>query len=418
MCCVKGEEFIVNGSEAAFLKMVVVVARSRRTIALAVFWTMLVSAGLVFLIPVSYTGTAVILAPQPSSAASAILSQLGSLGSSLTPELLEGGGGGGIKTPEETYLGILSSRTIADQMIERFGLQKLYRTKHMVDTRKKLARHTSVEATKGYLIRISVEDRSPTRAADMANGYVDMLYALNQRLALTQSGQRRVFLEQQVNTERDLLSKAELEFKRMQESTGVLQLSAQAELTLRTIAQLRAEVVSRELQLEQLKTIATEHNEKVSEMESGIAALHAQLSKAERGVNDDQSNDYFLAAGEVPKAGLAYIRATRDLRYHEALFEALSKQYEMARIDEAKAPPLLQVVDRAIPLDRRTWPPRTLLVLLAGLLAAVVVIGRALAIDAWNKARLVPENAEQLAILRNMLARPTDAKLARQTVAK
>jgi tyrosine-protein kinase Etk/Wzc len=391
----------VNGSEAAFLKIVVVVARSRRTLAVTVFWTMVVTAALVMLVPVSYTGTAVVLAPQPSSAASALLSQLGSLGS-LAPELLEGGG---VKTPEETFLGILSSRTISDQMIERFGLQQLYRTSHMVDTRKALARHTRVEATKGYLIRISVEDRSATRAADMANGYVDVLYALNQRLALSQSSQRRVFLEQQVNAERDVLSKTELAFKRVQEQTGIIQLTAQAELTLRTIAQLRTEVVSRELELEQLKSIATEHNEKVSEMESGIAALHAQLGKAEKGASDAQTGDYFLAAGKVPAAGLAYVRATRDLRYHEALFEALSKQYEMARIDEAKAPPLLQVVDRAIPLDRRTWPPRTLLVLLSGLFSAMFVLGWALARDAWSRARVVPANAEQLAILRSVLAR-------------
>jgi tyrosine-protein kinase Etk/Wzc len=125
----------VQAAEAGFLKMVVVIARSRRALALTVFWTMVVSAGLVLLIPVSYTGTAVILAPQPSSAATALLSQLGSL-SSLSPDLMEGGG---VKTPEETYLGILSSRTIADELIHRFNLQSLYRTRHMVDTRRALA---------------------------------------------------------------------------------------------------------------------------------------------------------------------------------------------------------------------------------------------------------------------------------------
>jgi capsule polysaccharide export protein KpsE/RkpR len=392
---------MVQGSETAFLKIVVIVARARRRLALTVFFTMLVSAGLVMLIPVSYTATSVILAPQPSSTASALLSQLGSL-ASLAPDLMEAGGS---KTPEETYLGILSSRTIGDKMIERFGLQQLYRSKHMVDTRKALAMHTHVEATKGYLIRISVEDKSATRAADMANGYVDALYSITQRLALTQASQRRVFLEQQVNAERDALSKAELAFRSTQEATGVIQLTAQAELTLRTIAQLRTEIVSRELQLQQLKSIATEHNEKVSEMETGIAALHEQLNKAEKGANDAQTSDYFLVAGKVPTAGLEYIRTTRDMRYHEALFEALSKQYEMARMDEAKAPPLLQVVDRAIPLDKKTWPPRTLLVLLSGLFAAVIVIGWALAKEAWAKARLVPANAEQLDILRSMIAR-------------
>jgi tyrosine-protein kinase Etk/Wzc len=390
----------MQGAEAGFLKIVVVVARSRRTLAITVFWTMLVSAGLVLLMPVTYTGTAVILAPQPSSSASALLSQLGSL-SSLSSDLLEGGG---VKTPEETYLGILSSRTIADEMIRRFNLQSLYGSSHMVDTRRALAHHTRVEAAKGYLIRINVDDKSAKRAADMANAYVDVLYGINQRLALTQASQRRIFLEQQVNAEREALTKAELDFKNAQEKTGVIQMTAQAELTLRTIAQLRSEIVSRQLQLQQLQSIATEQNEKVSELEAGLAALHSQLSKAEKGADGSETSDYFLVAGKVPAAGLEYARKVRDLRYHEALFETLSKQYEMARIEEAKAPPLLQVVDRAVPLDRKTWPPRTLLVLLAGLFSAVFVIGWALAKDAWARARVEPQNAEQLAILRTVLA--------------
>jgi tyrosine-protein kinase Etk/Wzc len=391
---------MVQSAEAGFLKIVIVIARSRWALAFTVFCTMLVSSGLVLLMPVIYTGTAVILAPQPSSTASALLSQLGSL-SSLSTDLLEGGGA---KTPEDTYLGILSSRTIADEMIRRFNLQSLYHTTHMVDTRRALAHHTRIEVGKGYLIRINVDDMSAQRAADMANAYVDVLYGLNQRLALTQASQRRVFLEQQVNAERDALTKAELDFKSAQEKTGVIQMTAQAELTLRTIAQLRSEIVVRQLQLQQLQSIATEQNEKVSELEAGLAALQGQLNKAEKGGNGSETSDYFLSAGKVPAAGLEYARRVRELRYHEALFEALSKQYEMARLDEAKAPPLLQVLDRAVPVDRKTWPPRTLLVLLAGFFSALFYVGLALAKDAWARARVEPQNAEQLAILRSVLA--------------
>jgi capsule polysaccharide export protein KpsE/RkpR len=387
--------------EAALLKLAVIVAQRRRALASVVFATMIVTAIVVCLIPVSYTGTAVILAPQPSSGAAALLTQLGSLGS-LGSELMENGG---IKTPEESLLGILSSRSIADEMIARFDLRRLYGKRFMVDTRKALARHTHIEATKGYLIRINVEDESALRAARMANGYVEVLYNLNQRLALTQASQRRVFLEQEVNAERDALGRAELALKQLQESTGVIQLPAQAELALRTIAQLRGEIVSRELQLQQLKSIATEQNDKVVEMESGIAALNAELSKAEKGAGGNQTSDFFLAAGKVPAAGLQYLRTTRDLRYHEALFEALSKQYEMARIDEAKAPPLLQVVDRAVPLDRRTWPPRTILVLLSGLLATILFVAWALTDEAWARNRTSPETAEQLLRLRRALGR-------------
>jgi tyrosine-protein kinase Etk/Wzc len=386
--------------EAALLKLAVLVAQHARRLLMTVLGTMAVVAILVSIVPVSYTGTAVILAPQPASGAAALLSQLGTLGS-LGSELMEGGT---IKTPEETLLGILSSRSIADDMIQRFDLRRLYRARTMVDTRKALARHTRIEAAKGYLIRINVEDESPVRAARMANGYVDVLYALNQNLALTQAAQRRIFLEQQVNAEREALSRAELALKQLQESTGVIQLPAQAELSLRTIAQLRGEIVSRQLQLQQLRSIATEHNDKVVEMETGLAALNAQLSQAEKGASNSQTSDFFLAAGKVPAAGLQYLRTTRDLRYHEALFEALSKQYEMARIEEAKAPPLLQVVDHAVPLDRRSWPPRTLLVLLSGFFAAALFVGWVMGSEAWARARVRPETAEQLERLRDVLA--------------
>jgi tyrosine-protein kinase Etk/Wzc len=387
--------------EAALLKLAVIVAQRRRVLAITVIATMIVTAIVVRFMPVSYTGTAVILAPQPSTGAAALLTQLGSIGS-LGSDLMENGG---IKTPEESLLGILSSRTIADEMIARFDLQRLYGKRSMVDARKALARHTQIEATKGFLIRINVDDESAIRAARMANGYVDVLYGLNQRLALTQASQRRVFLEQQVNAEREALGSAELALKQLQEATGVIQLPAQAELALRTIAQLRGEIVGRELQLQQLKSIATDQNDKVVEMESGIAALNAELSKAEKGAGTSQTSDFFLAAGKVPAAGLQYLRMTRDLRYHEALFEALSKQYEMARIDEAKAPPLLQVVDRAVPLDRRTWPPRTILVLLSGLFAAILVVVWAFTSEAWARSRTTPETAEQLLRLRIAMGR-------------
>lgn len=398
-----------GSSEASLLKMAVVLVRWRRIILLSTLITMLLTAIVVVVIPVSYTGTAMIMTP-PSlqSSASALLSQVSSL-ASLLPEGLEGG----LKNPQETYVGILSSRTVADELIARFNLQKLYRRRTIVDTRRALAKHTHVESTKGLLIRITVEDRSPQRAAAMANEYVDALYRINKHLALTEASQRRLFLEQQVAAESEALSKAETDFKHTQEATGVIQLTGQAELTLRTIAQLRAELVSRELALQQLRSVATESNEKVAEMETNVAALREQLAKAERG-DGSEMTDYFLPAGKVPAAGLEYIRAMRQLRYHEALFEMLSKQYQVARLDEAKSPPLLQVVDYAIASDKRSWPPRTLLVFLAGLLSFGFVCILALVKDAYSRAAAEPVHSEQLAILRSLLQRKPDSTTPRE----
>jgi tyrosine-protein kinase Etk/Wzc len=399
-----------SSSETSVLRMVVVLARWRRIIALSTLITMLLTVIVVLVIPISYTGTALIMTPSPTQgSASALLSQLGSLAPAL-PTALEGG----LRNPEETYVGILSSRTVADDLISRFKLQQLYKRKTLVDTRKVLARHTHVEATKGLLIRITVEDKSAQRAADMANAYVDALYQINKHIAFTEGSQRRVFLEQQVSAETDALSKAEVAFTHIQEVTGVIHLTGQAEVTLRTIAQLRAEIVSRELQLQQLRSIATEHNEKVAGMETAIAALREQITQAEKGTGSSDTTDYFLPAGKVPAAGLEYVRALRQLRYHEALFEMLSKQYEAARLEEAKSPPLLQVVDRAAPSDKRAWPPRTLLVLLAGVLAFAFVCILALAGDACARAAAEPVHAEQLAILRSVMQRKPHSTTVRE----
>jgi tyrosine-protein kinase Etk/Wzc len=400
-----------TSSETSMLKIIVVLSRKRKTIVLTTFIAMFLASIIALIIPVRYTGTAVILAPQTSqSSLSAILGQIGGGSSGSLTSMLPEGLDLGFKTPGETYAGILSSRTVADALISKFNLQKLYKRKTLVDTRKSLARHTHIETTKGWFIRITVDDHSAQRAADMANYYVDVLYKTNQTLALNQASQRRLFLEQQVAAETEALSKAEIEFKQAQEVTGVIQLGGQAELTLRSISQLRAELVSRELQLEQLRSVATENNERVSDLETGIAALKSQIEKAEKGAAGSETTDYFLPAGKVPSAELEYIRKMRQLRYHEALFEALSKQYEMARIDEAKAPPLIQVVDKAIVLDKKDWPPRTLLVLLAGILSFIFSSLYVLMRDAWYRATKESDNAKQIAILKSIWH-----KSARQT---
>ena len=275
----------------------------------------------------------------------------------------------------------------------------------MVDTRKALERHTHIESTRGSTIHISVDDKDVQRATAIANGYVEELYQVNQRLALTASAQRRLFLEQQLGAEREALAQAELAFREVQQKTGVIQLAGQAEITLRSIAQLRAAIAAKEVQVEVFRGTVTDQNSDFVRLESEIAALREQLRKAES--DSAQSGDnYFVPAGKIPEAGLEYLRRTRDLRYHEALFEMLAKQYEAARIDEAKAPPLVQVIDKAVAPDKRSWPPRTLLVILASLTSGVLLSGGVLVKERWTQIAREPENALHLNALKEML-RPT-----------
>jgi tyrosine-protein kinase Etk/Wzc len=385
-------------SDASLLRSLVVMARHRRLILGGMLVTAVLTAIIVLVIPATYTASTVILTSQNQSGfASNLLGELGPM--SALAAL--GAGDSLFKSQADTFVGVLNSRTVADDLIQTFHLQSVYRKRTLVDTRKALARHTHVATTKGSFIRISVDDHDVHRAAAMANAYVDELYRVNQHLALTSAAQKRLFLEQQVSTEREMLTRAEEAFRDIQQRTGVIQLAGQQEMTLRSIAQLRAEISAKSVQIEQLRTMATEQNGQLQQLESGMSALQEQLRKAE-GDSAESGGDYFVSAGRIPRAGLEYLRRLRDLRYHEALFEMLSKQYELARVEESKAPPIIQVLDKAIVLDKRSWPPRTLLVLLSLLTSGILLAGAVLLKDRWARAAVEPENAIHLNALRNL----------------
>jgi tyrosine-protein kinase Etk/Wzc len=397
---VRGIEEFEEPAGSSLLKTMVVLLEHWKLIAKGMVVAGLFTAVVALVMPATYTASTVILTSQSTSGSmSAVLGELGSLGA-----LASLGGDSLFKSQSDTFVGVLSSQTVADNLIRTFDLQKVYRKRTLVDTRKSLAKHTHIEATKGPFIRISVDDHDVHRAAALANGYVDELYRINQHLALTTASQRRLFLEQQVKAERGQLAQAEAAFREIQQKTGVIQLAGQEEMTLRSIAQLRAEISAKEVELEQLRTTETEQNMDVRRLESGVSALQEQLKRAESssGLSDD---NYFVSAGRIPQAGLEYLRLLRDLRYHEALFEMLAKQYELARIDEAKAPPIIQVLDKAIVLDKRSWPPRTLLVLLALLSSGILLSGAVLLKAKWDEIAAQPENAPYLHALRALRRR-------------
>jgi uncharacterized protein involved in exopolysaccharide biosynthesis len=352
--------------EVSLLDIAAVLGRRKLLLAGATLVAMFLSAAVALLIPPSYTAEAVILPPQPEQSSQLLmmgspagLAGLGGLGSSLA--------GGLLRNPAELYIGILKSRTIADALIARFRLQQVYGSKSLIDTRKALARHTSISTGKDSLITIRFEDRDRARAAQIANAYVDELHDRNSRLALTSASQRWLFFQQQLADEKNALADAEIAMKKMQQASGLVFPSGQSEALMRAIASLRAEIAAREVQFQGIRTYATGDNPQAQMMETTLAALHQQLRKLEAGSGDE----LVVPARKIPETGLEYLRKMRDFRYHETLFELLAKQYEAARIDEAKEAPLLQVVDSAVVPDKKSWPPRTLFVLVGGLLALV-----------------------------------------------
>jgi uncharacterized protein involved in exopolysaccharide biosynthesis len=314
------------------------------------------------------------------------------------------GGSLGIKNPADLYIGILQSQTVTDAMIKRFDFIRLYHPKRMSDARSMFQKNAKFVAGKDGLISISFVDRDPRRAAAIANAYVDELYKLNNRLAIGEASQRRLFFEQQLGQEKDKLADAEVELKKTEEATGVIAPSGQTENIIRQLSQLQAEITEREVELGALRTSSTDQNPDVIRLTTELSSLRAQLRDLENGPGAKHApGDIFITTANVPAAGLEYIRKERDVKYHQLLFDLLARQYEAARMDEAKSAPVIQVVDPALPPDKKSAPFRALWAIVGGALGFLFSTGYALASFAYRRLAADEQQGRRLASLRQEL---------------
>jgi uncharacterized protein involved in exopolysaccharide biosynthesis len=366
----------IPGDEISFGSILTTLRREKKRFLLPVSCAALAAAATAFLIPPQYTAEAVILTPQQAQPSLAAMAQMSGGGAGLAGLSLLSGFG--LRNPSDLYVGILQSRTIIDAVIVRFNLRDVYDVEGFYGARKRLARNTSIKAGKDTLIHIEVSDRDAKRAADLANAYVSELASQNSTVALTEASQRRLFFEQQLVKEKDLLAHAEVDLRNTQQSTGLVVPTGQGEALMRSISQLHAEILSRQAQLAGLKTYVADENPRLQRLTREIGSLQSELATLENGVHVAGKPE--VPVGELPQAGLEYIRRLREVKYHESLFEGLSKQYEAARLDEAKAGPLIQVIDRAVTPEKKSWPPRALIIggstLLAAIATAVWIIAK------------------------------------------
>jgi tyrosine-protein kinase Etk/Wzc len=323
-----------------------------------------VLTGLVaLLLPNKFTATAVIMPPQKEqSTASALSGQLGSLAAMAGSDM-------GIKSPTDLYVGLLGSRTIADHLIASFRLRSLYGVKTATKARSRLKSRTRITAGKDSLIKIEVTDTDPRRAADMANAYAFEVNQLNKGLAVSDAARRRAFMERQLSQEKTALADAEVAMKETQSRLKLIQPDAQATVAIGYAAQLSAQITAGEVAIERLRMGATANNPELLRSEAELDAMRAQLKKFETGRGGSNT---LPATSSMPEANLSYIRRLRELKYHEYLFELLSKQYEAARLDESKAAPDLPTVDPAVPPDEKSSPHRLTILLVGCGVAAIL----------------------------------------------
>ena len=381
-----------DDEEVNSLDLLTIIARKKFYIVGIPLLAGIIAGGLSLLIPNIYTGTASVLPPQQSqSGSSAILGQLGALGGMSGSAL-------GLKNPSDLYIGMLNSRTVADSIIERFKLQSVYGTKTLTDTRLTLSSSSTIGSGKEGIIVIDVKDRDPKRAAALANGYVEELQRLTQTLAITEASRRRLFFEKQLLQSKQLLVDAEVSLKVMQEKSGLIQLNGQAEALIKSSADLRAQIASKEVALSAMQTFATGSNPEYMRARQELVGLREQLKKMESGLNQG-SGDLLVGSGRIPEAGLEYVRRVRDVKYAETIFELMSKQFEIAKLDEAKDSSIIQVLDVAIVPDKKSKPNRGVIVVSTILFVGILTMFWILASEFLRKMK---ENPAQLRRLKKL----------------
>jgi uncharacterized protein involved in exopolysaccharide biosynthesis len=390
------------GRDISVLDIFILLLERKRFIIRFVLGAAVLAIIVSLLLPVRYEAKVVLLPPQQnSSLGSTLLGQLGNIGSLGSLASLAGGGLG-IKNPSDMYVSLLTSRTVEDAMIQRFGLMQEYHAKRLSDGRKELERCTTAfVGTKDGLIHLSVEDHDPKRAADLANGYVEEFRKLSASLAISEAARRRLFFDQQLEQAKQNLTAAEDAMTKIQQSTGVLQIDSQARSLIESAAVLRAQVMAKQVQIEGMRSFATDDNPALVLAKQQLAALQSQLEHVASSQNDTGSG-INLSKGRVTQSGMDYLRAYRELKYQETVFELLSKELEVAKLDEAREGSIVQVVDSAIPPDRKSSPHRLLIVLGVTILSFWIAVAWL-----WFRKNLysafeLPENHSRIQMIKSL----------------
>jgi len=383
-------------SRIHLLDFVLIAVRQRRMIyGFMIVFGLIAAILAYFVISVKYRSETVILPPEQASSRStgnSLADLSAALGSSE---------GANLKSSEDFWTSVLKGRTITDYVVDHYDLKKEYKTNSRTAAEKTLKRKATFDIDKAGLITISVADTDPVRSAQLTNGYVEALHSIMDTLAITDAAQRRLFFQQQLEQEKERLNQAELALAQMQRTTGVITLGGQTSEAIHLISDLRVKIAEKTVEMESLGSAATAENPEMKRLQGEIEADRRQLAQVEK----EQEGKAAPPLGDVgpnslPEATLAYIRVVRDLRYHEGLFEALAKQLEAARMDEARSAPNVQVIDIAIPEERPSGLPRYLIVVIGVFVGLIFGLIAAAIRSAYRRMKASPEGSRKLQELR------------------
>ena len=390
-----GDGNFANGRESTAADLVLGLWRERRFVAKAFVAGLLVAALVSLVIPRKYESTTRLMPPEKGG--------LGGLAAMLAAA---GTGGGddkagsvvgslvsdavGLKSSSALFIGVLKSTTVQDELVNKFNLRKVYRVNYQKDAREELSDNTDInEDRKSGIIAVTVTDRSPQRASEIARAYADELGLLTAQLNMSAAHRERVFLEERLKQVKQDLDQASKDLSEFSSRNLTLDVKEQGKAMVSGAAALEGEMIAAESELSGLRQIYTPNNVRVRSLQARVDQLRSKLNEL-RGSSSDpwveggKSTDLGIPIAKLPVLGLQYYDLVRKAKIQETVFEILTKQYELAKIEEAKEVPTIKVLDEAQVPEKKSTPKRALITIIGALVAALLAATYVVASAHWG----------------------------------
>jgi len=362
----------------------------RRLLARLTVWGLILSTIIAFVIPKRYESTTRLMPPDSQSpsgmAMAAALAAKGGGGlGSLAGDLL------GMKSSGALFIEILRSRTVADRIVQRFDLRRVYWDEYWEDARKDLAKYTAVsEDRKSGVITITVADRDSHRAAQMAQSYVEELDRLVAQVTTSSARRERIFIEQRLANVKQDLDAASMQFSEYASQNTAIDISVQGKAMMEAAARLQGELIAAQSELEGLEQIYTGNNIRVRSLQARVQELKRQLQKlggdsSGLSVPSSKPPDEFPSIRKLPLLGVKWAELYRQTKIQETVYELLTQQYELAKIQEAKEIPTVKILDVANVPEKKSTPHRLLIIVMGTLLAFSMGIALVVGDTTWQK---------------------------------
>jgi uncharacterized protein involved in exopolysaccharide biosynthesis len=364
----------------------------RRMFFRVALYSLLASTVLAFLISKRYEATAQIMPPEGSSGAeTAILNALNARGvgegiDGALGSMAIGGIAGnlmGLKSSGALFVSMMGSRTITDRIIEQFNLDRVYHTPKIEDTRLALWHHIDIsEDRKSGVLSVTVTDTDPQRAAAMAQAYVTELNKLVVQVSTSSARRERIFLEERLKAVKADLDNAVKRFSEFSSENAAIDVPTQSKVMVESAAGIQGQLIVAESQLQELQQIYASGNIRVRALQARIEGLKKQLQKLGGSESPEENNPLYPSIRKLPLLGVTYFDLYREYKIQETVYALLTQQYEMAKVEEARQTPSINVLDTAVVPTKKSFPPRRTIVML-GTSTGVVLAAVWLFVRRW-----------------------------------